>query len=129
MAYTKRSIPRQYFFKAITSNYLWALEVFKNLSFISQIFSSSQKNNSLKLKPWVNFHEMILLHPGHPNSTRRPKCIKKNFFWDGATNNILFIWLFKQKLSDLIVLHCLQDYYSWPSSENYTGCFILKYAK
>ena len=89
------------FLMSITSLYVRVSEVLKNLSFKSQLFSFFQKN---------------LPDHGHPNSTRRPKYIsfiKKNFFWDGVTNNILFIWLSTQKqteISDLILLHCLQDY-------------------
>ena len=43
-----------------TSNYLLASEVFKNQSFKSQLFSSSQRKNYPKLKSWINFHASVV---------------------------------------------------------------------
>ena len=39
-----------------------ASEVFKNQSFKSQLFSSSQKKKYLKLKSWLNFNAVIVFH-------------------------------------------------------------------
>ena len=43
------------FLMRITSTYFWASEVFKNLRFKSQLFSSSQQKKYPKLKIWANF--------------------------------------------------------------------------
>ena len=45
----------------LTSTYFWASEVFKNQSFKSQLFSSSQKKY-LKLKSWLNFNAIIVFY-------------------------------------------------------------------
>ena len=37
-----------------------ASEVFKNQSFKSQVFSSSQKKKKLKLKSWLTFNAIIV---------------------------------------------------------------------
>ena len=45
-----------------TSNYFWALEVFKNQRFKSHLFPFSQYKKYPKLKTWVNFNAIIILY-------------------------------------------------------------------
>ena len=105
-----------FFLKNSTFKHIYFLKwcpIFDN----SEVVQSNwyQKNIGAELIYWIYCVFKIVMNRhdnGHPNSTRRPKYmsfIKKNFFWDGATNNILFIWFFTQKQPEqnLTWLYCI----------------------